>query len=773
MTQKQRLLAMALLLVGLLAGGLAIHNLAEDVSDLPQVQVRSIYPEGTPTPAGYRPGLVFVRSLYAGVTVTPAPGQVGAHIDIYWSDVQPNLTATPNWSAAQTRVAYADSLGLDSWLSLQFYETRLGSTEDDVYAPSGAPTVTFSVVCNGDPAFTYNEAAPNYASTTWRNAYATTVANMMSTFGADNRVAGFAIQYGASSETINTYDQTKSATTTPVPGGTPPVTTKTYACNNQAGLEAAGVSCQSFIDAAVMAAYNYRAGTDKALTFATGSGACDASAYDSDREVIAYFMRKLNLTPTVAPEQYIGYRHNGLAPDMNRAWFYGTPVPWGRMQYGYSYPEEGGIYYEPGSPYGYPTYMPTADIEGHTDYMLLNAASANADNIFLQREWYPYASQRVLDVITTTLGTTEDDSPAAWVWFREAEYKKQNVGTGYEYSGVPGTFDHLAEVVGAATPTTYCSPSVRAASVAVGGSAPPDACSTELSSPSAPESRNALGYQSGSTAVAIDIADDWYRAGNVNNTYVLALRYLDNNTGDITIAYKDTSGAETTQTITKDNSGVWETATYTITAALDDKYTTHDIELRITDAQAVLNSLVLTYVSEDSTPTPTASPTATSTASATATPAATNTPTGTITPSVTPTPTASRTPTATFTASPTASVTPTGTPPTPTPAPTNTPTYTPTHTATATPTATATATATATTTATSSTPTATATRGNATRTPLPETPAATRTALPGTPASTRTPLPATPAATRTPLPSAAFIGPLRTNYAYFIRFFRI
>ena len=68
---------------------------APTAPDRPGIGIEAIYPAGTPTPAGYRPGLACVRCKFsnAGATITPAPGQVGAHVEIYWDDVPPDLTA--------------------------------------------------------------------------------------------------------------------------------------------------------------------------------------------------------------------------------------------------------------------------------------------------------------------------------------------------------------------------------------------------------------------------------------------------------------------------------------------------------------------------------------------------------------------------------------------------------------------------------------------------------------------------------------------------------
>lgn len=566
------------LLVSLVAVGLVtLLRSCSVISEPAPGPLRSVYPWATATPAGYVSGLVGVRSIASGETVTPFPGQSGVHIPQTWSEIQANLTATPNWNMMKTRVAYADSLGLQAWIGIPYHQGAA------IYAPTQLPTVTAG-----------GYSAPDYSNALWTTGYANMVASLMTTFGSDVRVAGFAFEAGYNSEVV-------------------------LAQGGLSSIEAL-VPCQDYIDWVVAGARAYRDGTNKPVTLAHSIPACANSSYNADRKVSKYLMQLLNMT---APSEYIGYRYNGLAPDENRAWFYGTPVPWGRFQIGATYPDLGGVSFEPKI---FPASVPTADRQSHADYMLLNAASANADNVFLQEDWSPYISTRVLNVITQTLGTTAHDSPLAWVWFREGECRRLNVGSGYEYSCVPGPFTHVASVVGSATPTTYCSPNVKATADAMGGLGPPAACQRELSTPAARESRNALSYAASST-VGIDIDDDWVYGGLASNTYSVTLRYLDTGTGTITLAYENMAGVEATQTVTKTNSGAWKTAGLTITAALANGFTTHDVELRTAGDASLLNSLTILYTTAVATPTPTSTPTATVTPSATPTP--TSTPTAT------------------------------------------------------------------------------------------------------------------------------------------------
>jgi len=709
-----------LIILGCVLLGLAVvMSLPALAPDRPSVGIEAIYPAGTPTPDGYRPGLVMVRDF--NTTVTPQPGQIGSHVELYWSTVQPDLTATPDWRAAQTRVAYLDSQGLDAWISLQGFQND-NADPDLLTLPDGVPTVTYT----GTGASCDTESAPDYGAALYTNALTTTIASLLATFGSDDKVAGFDICVGVNCEVQNVQNETT--------------------CTKRPNFEAQ-VTCTEYLNAVKAAMQAYRAGTDKPLTIATGLGACAARAYDTDREVSKYLMDY-----SAANDLYIAYRHNGLQPDQPRAWMYGTPAPYGRMQAATVAAEAGGVAFEPQS---YPSGIATADVEGFADFMLYGAVSSRADNVFLQKEWFPYIDSTALYGVTMTLGTTADNSPAAFVIFRESEYDLQNAGTGFEYSGVPGPFTHLVEVVGAATPTTLCSPNVYATSVALGGSAPPSACQAQLSSPAARESRNALRYNS-SAIVGLDVADAWQYADGADHVFSVQFEYLDDNAGSIVLAWEDQYGTETTRTINKTDpvADTWVTDSFTMTAALANGLSGRDIEIRLADDTATLHRLWLEITGATAaTPTPTYTPTATG--SPTHTPTASLTPT----PTSTPTPTATRTPTPTGTATATATATPTVTlTPTATGSPTSTPTSTSTATRTLTPTATPTGsitptpslTSTPTLTPTSSlTPTPTRTRASATRTPIAPTPA-TRTPLPpGQP--TRTPLP--PAgATRTPLP---------------------
>jgi hypothetical protein len=447
--------------------------------DRPGIGVEQVFPAGTPTPAGYRPGLVMVRDF--NTTVTPAAGAdwFARRTILVYGAARPDCH--PDWRAAQTRVAYLDSQGLDAWISLQGFQND-NADPDLLTLPDGVPTVTYT----GTGASCDTESAPDYGAALYTNALTTTIASLLATFGSDDKVAGFDICVGVNCEVQNVQNETT--------------------CTKRPNFEAQ-VTCTEYLTAVKAAMQAYRAGTDKPLTLDLGLGACAATAYDTDREVSKYFLNYAALN-----NLYIAYRHNGLQPDQPRAWMYGTPAPYGRMQAATVAAEAGGVAFEPQS---YPSGIATADVEGFADFMLYGAVSSRADNVFLQKAWFPYIDSTALYGVTMTLGTTADNSPAAWVVFRESEYDLQNAGTGFEYSGVPGAFTHLVEVVGAATPTTLCSPNVYATSVALGGSAPPR-LQAQLSSPAARESRNALRYNS-SAIVGLDVADAWQYADGADH----------------------------------------------------------------------------------------------------------------------------------------------------------------------------------------------------------------------------------------------------------------
>lgn len=680
----------------LLATGAVILVILLAVSCQPTVkrgpiEERGIYPAGTATPEGYRPGLVSLRSVYGDTTTTPFPGQIGAHLDIYWDEAQPNLAVTPNWSAAKTRVAYMDSLGLDAWLSIGYFEPVYGDPPDRVEAPVGVPTVVYDAGVCGE------EYAPDYGSTTFRDARATVVASFLDTFGADPRVAGFALQLGAY-ETQNTLTQ--------YVGG--------VNCNTQRELENplnGNVTCTEFTDWVKSELLWWRAGTDKPLTLATNLPSCYGTSWSAQASA-RYWMEYANPTPGpgITP-LYIGYRYAGANADYYRSEMYnssgGYPAPWGVYQAGRTWSDVSGSSFEPGSPYGFPSSAPTAEAAGYLQRMLWVTTADNggkADNLFLQRQWWDVMDADVLRVITQTLGMDAATSPVAWVVFQQREYPYSGT-TSYGSSGATGPLTFLASVSDDGAETSYCIPSVRATAVSAAQTAAPISTSTPAAcqavietTPAAPETRNTIYYPAGTT-ILVDIADVWQYAG-VTGSYSLTVRYM--GAGSLTYL---TAGGAVTKTLASASS--WGTDGVSAAALLTNGIASNDLKLTAGAGGIYLNRLVVLWAGTSEPPTRTPTPTPTFTLTPTATP--TDTPTATITPSPTgpagrltrtPTPTITRTPTPTDTptatptdtptASPTSPVTLTWTPTptktlTPTPTVTRTPTLTPTRTPTATP----------------------------------------------------------------------------------------
>ncbi len=154
MKQEQRKrIALSILLFGFIVC-IGIFLAARNYRPLDEPYVsRSIYPEGTVTPAGYLAGLVGVRSMASGETVTPFPGQSGVHIPQTWSEIQADLTATPDWSTMQTRVARLEAqeggtarTGLTGGPCLEF--RRIADTHGDgtpFLDPGGEPQVRYGL----------------------------------------------------------------------------------------------------------------------------------------------------------------------------------------------------------------------------------------------------------------------------------------------------------------------------------------------------------------------------------------------------------------------------------------------------------------------------------------------------------------------------------------------------------------------------------------------------------------------------------------------------
>ena len=582
----------------------------------PEPAARGVYPVGTSTPVGYRVGFVIVRDLNS--TVTPmASAQVGSHYQIYWSWVQPNLTATPDWNTGgghlaygvSTRVAYLQSLNQDVWLSLVFYENS--GSSDALYVPTGVATVYYDTG-NG------YDRAPNYGNKEFfQQPYANAVQSLVTKF--DSSVAGYIIEAGASAETINVYDDVSG------------VTRKNFELQ---------VPCSQYRDWVKFIMKTWRTYTAKPVYLKTYTPDCVGGAgWKSARLYMGYsyqptpdanYVPNPYAIPTPTP-LWIGYLAAGLEEDRYNVHAVGTAVlPWGQLDVGTAFTDLGGAAYEPGT---IPAWEATAEAAGIADAMVYSALDAGADNLFFQKQWPPYISAHAWYAITKTIGTDATDSTAAWIVMRAAEYKESNYGGGYAWSGWSGPYEHLAELAGAATPTPVCIASVATRVKADTGYEPPYTCKAVLSTPVAPESRNVLFWPA-SSVVGVDLADAWtQRLGIVVPSVTIKVIYLNKGTDTWRLAWKTSTG-ESTQTVTNTNNQAWTTQTFTLTnVRFNGSYTgSADIELRV---GASTGQYFYQVFIEDNSTVPTATPTITWTPSRTST--ATNTPVGN-TPTNTPTP---------------------------------------------------------------------------------------------------------------------------------------
>jgi len=700
------------------------------------VGVQGVLPVGTATPDGWVAGLCDVRQF--STTITPAPGQVCSSWEMYWSQVQPNLTATPNWNAAKTRVAYLDSEGLGAWPALQIFENK-GTGTDLPWVPTGVPTVSYT-------AGTCDEVAPDYGSPVFWDAYDRAVQSFCGWANTDDRVGGVGLCLGASCEAANVVSEAS-----------------TCGADKQQEFEriVSGQAYKDWVKHAIITWKTYC--PNKALTLATHLGAVyGEEGWKSAR----YFMEWLKpptatpgpalagakLTPT--PIYGVADRFNGLQPGDQMNYYWEKLAPWGRIQSGSRNTDVGGSAYETFYSRNAIAAIPTAERVGMLRDMTLSALGpGRATNLFYQFSsggqcgWDCYIDSWLADVITGTAGLGPTDSTLAWVRFRGAE--RPRFGDYQPRSDWPEEYTFLATLRESAEPTIYCWPTLYAAAQAQTASHPvPEVCAAAIT-PVVAESRNVLRYPA-NTTIGIDFDDAW-------DSSVLAmahLTYLDQGTDTLSVRWMGEGGlglVETTQTITKTNTGAWLTESWflgrfgawllnSFDGPADLEIDTEEgaeflyffsLELPLgisvppgptATATATASPTATWTPSPTFTPTATrtSSPTATSTSTVTQTPTITQTPTVTQTPTATLTPTITRTPTATPTGTwvtPTRTATATATripseTPTITLTPTQTPTVTYTPSLTPTPTSTSTATETLTPTSTSTathTPTATAT----------------------------------------------------------------
>jgi len=594
--------------------GLAIIACATQIIMGPELPAaRGVYPVGTDTPSGYRVGFVIVRDLNS--TITPmASAQVGSHYQIYWEQVQPDLTATPNWAAVSTRVAYIQSMSQDVWLSIAFYENSglpAAIATDSLHVPTGVATVYYDTG-NG------YDRAPNYGNKEFfQQPYANVIQSLVAEF--DNDVAGYIIEAGASAETVNVYDDVWS------------ITRKNFELQ---------VPCSQYQDWVKFVMRTWRTYTSKPVYLKTYTPDCVGGAgwksarlymgYSYQPTPDSYSIANPYAIPTPTP-LWIGYMTAGLEEDKFNVHAVGTAIlPWGQLDVGIAFSDIGGAAYEPGT---VPQWEATAEAAGIADAMVYSALAAGADNLFFQKQWPPYISDHAWYAITKTIGTDYTDSTAAWIVMRAAEYKESNYGGGYAWSGWPGPYEHLASLAGAATPTPVCIASVATRVKADTGYEPPYTCKAVLSTPVAPESRNTLFWPADSV-VGIDLDDSWIqRLGAIIPAVTIKVIYLNKGTDTWTLAWKTSTG-ESAQGVTNTNSQTWTTQEFSLTnVRFNGSYTgSADIELRMGSSTGQYFYQVFV---ENTSAVPTATSTKTLTPSRTQT--STNTPTGN-TPTHTPTP---------------------------------------------------------------------------------------------------------------------------------------
>ncbi len=579
------------------------------------VAAAGVLPPGTPTPNGWRPGLCDVRQ-YSGA-FTPAPGQVCSSWELYLSTVQPNLAVTPNWNAAKTRVADLAGTGLAAWPALQFFENRQNGT-DVLYLTAGVPTVTYQ-------AGTCAEVAPDYGSPVFWDWYDGQVVSFCGWADADARVGGVALLLGASGEAQNVYPEAAKC-----------------GADKQRVFEQI-VSSAAYKDWVKHALVTWKTYCpNKALTLATHLGAVYGEpGWKSARELMEFVARPsatpgppvlgAPLTPT--PLYGVADRGNGLQAGANMAYYWQDAAPWGRVQSGARMVDVGGAAYETFYGRGDIAAMPTAERVGNLRDMTLAALGpGRASNLFYQLGyngqcgWDCYLDSWLANVITQTAGKTTRDATLVWVRFRGAEHKR--AGSYAEgYSDWPAEYTFLTTVRASAPPRRYCWPVVHATAVARSSSyATPAVCEAVIT-PVVAESRNVLRYEP-QTTVGVDVADAWLGAGNVTASLI----YLDQGTDALTVQYY-TGGTLQTRTITKGNTGTWQTETWAITGLqLANGFAgPADVQIGTGAGEETLYwfSLALTAGAATPTPTVTWTPTVTRTASPTGTPTTGPSPTAT------------------------------------------------------------------------------------------------------------------------------------------------
>lgn len=565
-----------------------------------------VLPPGTPTPGGYRGGIVVVRDSANYAVSTPRPGQIGTHYELRPTAVG----TTPNWSAAETAIVKAASKGLKTWLSVNIFDNARRGTPD---APYIAPTVAYADGCGNI------EYAPDYRALA--TPYAAFVQAVTDKFNADANVAGYVYGPGVAEEAVNTYQLTGDC------------------ASKRANLEKV-ITCEQYVAWVRAGAQIWAERTDKPVTVAAGAAACVgeyANTMEKTNQLIFGSFYPATPVPgsaaaagvTPTPIYGLQYRSNGLRLDGGDEWNWSSG--WGKLQTGQRLAEVGGAAYEfgtlgyqlpAGCADGFPCAVPTAERVGYTSDAAWKAMSDGAANLFWQCHatygcWPDYLSADARYAITKTMGLDWTNSPA--VWLRFADAVKGRVGN---RSDQPGPWGFLAAARGVAgtQPMRYCAPSVYATAVASGSSgyATPAVCQQQLSAPVAPESRYAMQYGA-LTAVGIDVDDRWVGRSGTFTAWVI---YLDAGTDTFEVAWWD-DGAEQTRTVTKTDSHTWKKESWILTGQMRDAFGDHDLEIRTLNGSETFYLVWIENLGTISAPTPTMTPgqTPTVTPGASATPA--------------------------------------------------------------------------------------------------------------------------------------------------------
>jgi len=519
----------------------------------------NIYPTGTPTPIGYRHGVILWD-----YGATPDDGEdlaVASWYDKYGYDIQTNITSTPNWASAKTRVAAIATEGMQAYLGVSFFnDSGTPVATDMVRLPTGVPTVSYSkgVCIDGN---THNDVAPDYSSPimiAWAKQY---VQSMIATFDSDPNVAGYKINAGVDEETI------------PVkPDG-----------NNDCPSALANfekkVSCASYLNFVYTLMDEF--GKSSKPSFLQVGPPCTnyASTWKANQLFMEY-SAKSTATPGPPPSgpllvtatpMYVGFQNDLYQAYRQDAWQYGVPANWSINATGQRMTLMGGTIYHYDNP-PVRSGIPTQEAEGYHYELVASAIANKASNIEFYPWTIPYLTDSARYMITQTLGTNAYDSPAAWVKFRGAVYGKVSYfsGTGdeYGYSDYPSSFTHLTYLSADKQPIIYCAPSPYETAQAFAASNHPQStpayCAQKLQTPVAPESYDVLMYPA-NTTVNIGLDQDW-RYATISGIYNIKLTYLDVLTDTLSVNWYNQAGLQT-HTITKTNSLAWLTEEWSVTGA--------------------------------------------------------------------------------------------------------------------------------------------------------------------------------------------------------------